>query len=58
MRKAGINIVSIHSHMAEETPRVLFMHYWGRGKAEDLAHALRQTLDAQGAAAGSSAPRR
>jgi hypothetical protein len=47
MRKEGINIVSIHSHMAGETPRVLFLHYWGRGKAPDLAQALRRTLDAQ-----------
>src|SRR5438105_1280086 len=32
MRKEGINIVSIHSHMAQESPRTLFLHYWGRGK--------------------------
>jgi hypothetical protein len=47
MRKEGINIVSIHSHMAGETPRILFLHYWGRGKARDLAQALRRTLDVQ-----------
>jgi hypothetical protein len=47
MRKEGINIVAIHSHMAGETPRTLFLHYWARGKAEDLARALRRTLDAQ-----------
>jgi hypothetical protein len=54
MRKAGINIVAIHSHMAGETPRTLFLHYWGRGKAEDLARALRRTLDAQRAAGRST----
>ena len=47
MRKAGINIVAIHHHMSEEKPKFLFLHYWGRGKAEDLARALRTTLDAQ-----------
>ena len=47
MRKEGINIVAIHSHMSEEQPRYLFLHYWGRGKAEDLAKALKRTLDAQ-----------
>jgi hypothetical protein len=47
MRKEGINVVSIHSHMAGEQPKILFMHYWGRGKADDLARAVRKTLDAQ-----------
>ena len=47
MRREGINIVAIHSHMAGEQPKILFMHYWGRGKAEDLARALRTSLDAQ-----------
>jgi hypothetical protein len=50
MRKAGINIVAIHHHMSGEKPKFLFLHYWGRGKAEDLARALRRTLDAQRAA--------
>jgi hypothetical protein len=58
LRKGGINIVSIHSHMAQETPRTLFLHYWGRGQAADLARALRETLDAQSTAAGASTPRR
>ncbi len=31
LRKADINIVAIHHHMAGETPRYLFLHYWGRG---------------------------
>jgi hypothetical protein len=52
MRKGGINIVAIHHHMSDEKPRVLFLHYWGRGKAEDLARTLRATLDAQANQAG------
>jgi hypothetical protein len=47
MRKGGINIVAIHHHMSEERPKFLFLHYWGRGKADDLAHTLRATLDEQ-----------
>jgi hypothetical protein len=30
--------------MTEENPRTLFLHYWGRGKAEDLARALKAAL--------------
>lgn len=47
MRKEGINVVAIHSHMSEDRPHLLFMHYWGRGKAEDLARGLKRTLEAQ-----------
>ena len=44
LRAAGINIVAIHSHMTHETPRILFFHYWGRGKAKDLASAIKGAL--------------
>jgi uncharacterized protein DUF1259 len=45
LRGAGINIVAIHSHMAGEQPRILFLHYWGVGHAEDLAKGVRAALD-------------
>lgn len=41
LRKNGIDIVAIHQHMTHEQPRYVFLHYWGRGKAADLAHAIR-----------------
>jgi rhodanese-related sulfurtransferase len=41
LRKSDINIVAIHQHMTQEQPRYVFLHYWGRGKAADLANALR-----------------
>jgi hypothetical protein len=47
LRRDGINIVAIHSHMTQEEPRTLFLHYWGRGKTEDLAKALKRALDTQ-----------
>ena len=49
MRKEGINMVAIHQHMTHEQPRCLFLHYWGKGKAVDLAQSLRRVLDAQAA---------
>jgi len=45
LRGGGINIVAIHHHMSGETPRILFLHYWGRGKAADLAGTVRKALD-------------
>lgn len=47
LRKSGINIVAIHQHMTQENPRYMFLHFWGKGKAESLARSLKNTLDAQ-----------
>jgi hypothetical protein len=45
MRAAGINILAIHQHMTHEEPRYLFLHYWGKGKAADLARSVKKVLD-------------
>lgn len=45
LRAGGINIVAIHHHMSGETPRILFLHYWGHGKAGDLAGTVKKALD-------------
>jgi hypothetical protein len=47
LRGSGINIVAIHSHMTQEEPRILFLHYWGRGKATQLAYAVKAALSTQ-----------
>jgi len=47
LRHDGINIVAIHSHMTHEEPRILFFHYWGKGKARDLAESLKRALPAK-----------
>jgi len=39
--KDKINIVAIHQHMTHEEPRMMFFHYWGRGRAKDLAQAIK-----------------
>jgi hypothetical protein len=45
LRASGINIVAIHSHMESEDPKVLFLHYWGRGPAGDLAKAVKAATE-------------
>jgi Domain of Unknown Function (DUF1259) len=47
LRAANINIVAIHNHMIGETPRYVFLHYWGVGPVEDLTKGLRTALDTQ-----------
>jgi hypothetical protein len=47
LRGAGINIVAIHNHIETESPRVVFLHYWGVGPTVDLARGLKTALDTQ-----------
>jgi hypothetical protein len=54
LRAGGIAVVAIHSHMEGETPKMIFLHYWGVGKAQDLAKTVKSALDAQTAAGKSS----
>jgi rhodanese-related sulfurtransferase len=44
LRRENINVVAIHHHMTQEEPRILFLHYWGRGAARTLAEAVRRAL--------------
>lgn len=47
LRSAEINIVAIHQHMVEESPRTVFLHYWGVGSTRALAMGLKAALDTQ-----------
>jgi hypothetical protein len=51
LRKADIHVVALHNHMVGEQPAFYFTHFWGKGRARDLAEGLRSALDAQKAAA-------
>jgi Domain of Unknown Function (DUF1259) len=47
LRGAGINVVAIHNHIETESPRIVFLHYWGVGSTTDLAKGLKGALDTQ-----------
>jgi hypothetical protein len=47
LRGAGIHIVALHHHMIEESPRTIFLHYWGVGPTRELAKGLKAALDTQ-----------
>jgi hypothetical protein len=51
LRGNGINIVAIHQHMTGENPRMLFLHYYGRGKALVLAQGVKAAINPQPLAA-------
>jgi len=47
LRAAKINIVALHNHMNGETPSIYFTHFWGKGKAADIATGFHGALQAQ-----------
>src|SRR5207253_7033836 len=47
LRRAGIHIVALHNHMIGEQPAFFFLHYWGKGSTQQLAHGVKAALDTQ-----------
>ena len=45
LRAGGIAVVAIHNHMTGESPRMMFLHYWGVGPTESLARTIKAALD-------------
>jgi Domain of Unknown Function (DUF1259) len=45
LRQNGIEVTAIHSHMLDEQPRLIFLHFWANDDAIKLARGLRAALD-------------
>ena len=45
LRANHIAITALHSHLTDEQPRLLFMHFWAVDDAATLARGLRAALD-------------
>jgi hypothetical protein len=48
LRKAGLDVVAIHHHMTSDRPMIIFLHYWGTGRADALASGFKGALDELG----------
>lgn len=44
LEQGGIEITAVHNHLLHETPRVMYVHVWGRGDAAAMATSLAATL--------------
>jgi hypothetical protein len=44
LRENGIQVTAVHSHMLQESPRLLFMHFWANDDAIKLATGLHAAL--------------
>ena len=48
LRSHGLDVAAIHHHMIGTQPTVIFLHYWGRGPAPQLAAGFKAALDQLG----------
>jgi len=45
LQSNGLEVLAIHNHLIGEAPRLLYVHFHGRGEASVLARALRSVLE-------------
>ena len=45
LRANGIEVASIHNHLVDNEPQLVFMHFWAYGDAIGLARGLKAALD-------------
>ena len=48
LRASGIEVASIHNHLLDNQPPMVFMHFWAYGDAISLAKGLKAALDRVG----------
>ncbi len=48
LRRNNLEVVAVHNHMLGEEPRIIFLHYYGRGAANTLAQGFRVALNELG----------
>jgi hypothetical protein len=57
LRQHGLDVVAIHQHMTDTQPPIVFLHYWGTGRADTLAAGFKAALGELGAPKAAATPR-
>jgi hypothetical protein len=45
LRKGNVTVTAIHNHMLDDSPHMVFLHFWAEGKPEQVAGTLKNALD-------------
>ena len=56
LRANNLEVVAVHNHMLFDQPRMVFLHYYGRGPATQLANGFRTALNELGKPSGMRMP--
>jgi hypothetical protein len=44
LQQHDFQITAVHNHLINETPSIMYVHYWGEGNAESLAQSVKDAL--------------
>jgi hypothetical protein len=44
LQDGGLQITALHNHLIDETPHLMYLHYWGEGAEATLASGVRAAL--------------
>ncbi len=56
LEERGIEILALHNHLIHERPRIMYIHFMGRGNESDLAKGLAAAIALTGTPAPSAKP--
>jgi hypothetical protein len=46
LREHNILVTALHNHLLDDSPRMVFIHFWAEGSASDVAQGLKAAVDA------------
>jgi hypothetical protein len=44
LEERGVEVSALHNHLLHETPRIMYIHFVGRGNEAEMAKAIRDAL--------------
>jgi hypothetical protein len=47
LRGGNIQVTAVHNHLLDDSPRMVFVHFWANGSPEAISKILRKALDAE-----------
>jgi hypothetical protein len=46
LREHNIKVTALHNHLLDDSPHMVFIHFWAEGPANDVAQGLKAAVDA------------
>jgi hypothetical protein len=57
LHEQGVTFTALHNHLIRESPKVMYLHFWAEGPAEQIASRMREALALTGTPLQKDAPK-
>lgn len=44
IQQHGLKVTALHNHLVQESPKIMYLHFWGEGDASKLSSGLKKAL--------------